>query len=97
MTHDLFDSYSLKDTQQADRLSELRQSAGLSVGIDRSGIDVSTNWSGEIVDTIEGRKTMEVLLSPLSILPEDTADDGSLRGSSESEDVMRESEATAHG
>jgi adenylate cyclase len=64
---DIFISYSSKDKEKADQLSELLASAGLSVWIDQSGIDVATSWSGEIVDAIEGCKAFVILLSPNSI------------------------------
>src|ERR1035437_1449738 len=64
---DIFISYSSKDREQAEQLTELLASAGLSVWIDQSGIDVATSWSGEIVDAIEGCKAFVVLLSPNSI------------------------------
>ncbi len=64
---DIFISYSSKDRAQAEQLTELLASAGLSVWIDQSGIDVATSWSGEIVDAIEGCKAFVVLLSPNSI------------------------------
>jgi TolB-like protein len=65
---DIFISYSSKDKEKAEQLSEHLASAGLSVWIDQSGIDVATSWSGEIVDAIEGCKAFVVLLSPNSIL-----------------------------
>ena len=68
MPHDIFISYSSKDKEKADQLSELLASAGLSVWIDQSGIDVATSWSGEIVDAIEGCRAFVVLLSPNSII-----------------------------
>ncbi len=64
---DIFISYSSKDREKAEQLTELLSSAGLSVWIDQSGIDVATSWSGEIVDAIEGCKAFVVLLSPNSI------------------------------
>ena len=64
---DIFISYSSKDRAQAEQLTELLASAGLSVWIDKSGIDVATSWSGEIVDAIEGCKAFVVLLSPHSV------------------------------
>jgi adenylate cyclase len=64
---DIFISYSSLDREKAEQLSELLASAGLSVWIDKSGIDVATSWSGEIVDAIEGCKAFLVLLSPNSI------------------------------
>src|SRR5476651_2640115 len=65
---DIFISYSSKDKEKADQLSELLISAGLSVWIDRSGIDIATTWSGEIVDAIEQCKAFVVLLSTASIV-----------------------------
>ena len=64
---DIFISYSSKDRAQAEQLIELLASAGLSVWIDKSGIDVATHWSGEIVDAINDCKAFVVLLSPNSI------------------------------
>ncbi len=63
---DIFISYSSKDRAQAEQLTELLASAGLSVWIDKSGIDVATSWSGEIVDAIDNCKAMIVMLSPSS-------------------------------
>jgi adenylate cyclase len=67
MPLDIFISYSSKDKAQADQLSELLASAGLSVWIDRSGIDVATSWSAEIVDAIEACHAFVILRSPNSI------------------------------
>ncbi len=64
---DIFISYSRQDSEQANLLSELLASAGLSVWIDQSGIDVATSWSGEIVDAINECKAFVVLLSPSSM------------------------------
>ncbi|MEP7234293.1 MAG: TIR domain-containing protein [Ignavibacteriota bacterium] len=64
---DIFISYSSKDREKAEQLTELLASAGLSVWIDHSGIDAATSWSGEIVDAIEGCKAFVVLLSSNSI------------------------------
>ncbi|HEY3875572.1 MAG TPA: TIR domain-containing protein, partial [Candidatus Kapabacteria bacterium] len=63
---DIFISYSRQDAEQAELLTELLTSAGLSVWIDQSGIDVATSWSGEIVDAIDGCKAMIVMLSSSS-------------------------------
>lgn len=64
---DIFISYSRKDKEKADQLSEILASAGLTVWIDREGIDVATSWSGEIVDAIDQCKVFTVLLSPSSV------------------------------
>ena len=65
---DIFISYSSKDREQADLLTELLASAGLSVWIDKSGIEVSTSWSKEIVQAINECHAFIVLLSPNSIV-----------------------------
>ena len=64
---DIFISYSSKDREHALQLIELLASAGLSVWIDQSGIDVATSWSKEIVLAIDECKAFLVLLSPNSI------------------------------
>jgi TolB-like protein len=64
---DIFISYSSKDKEKADQLSELLASAGLSVWIDQSALEVSTSWSAEIVDAISSCSAFIVLLSPNSI------------------------------
>ncbi len=64
---DIFISYSSKDREKAEQLTELLASAGLSVWIDQSSIEVSTSWSAEIVDAITSCSAFIVLLSPNSI------------------------------
>jgi adenylate cyclase len=68
MPQDIFISYSSHDREKAEQLTELLVSAGLSVWIDQSGIDVATSWSKEIVQAIDGCKAFLVLLSPNSII-----------------------------
>jgi TolB-like protein len=75
---DIFISYSSKDKEKADQLSELLASAGLSVWIDQSGIDVATSWSKEIVQAIDGCKAFVVLLSPNSIISKNVVREVSL-------------------
>ena len=65
---DIFISYSSKDREKAEQLTELLSSAGLSVWIDQSGIDAATSWSSEIVDAIDNCKALVVLLSPNSVI-----------------------------
>ena len=67
MPSDIFISYSSKDKEKADQLSELLASAGLSVWIDQSALDVATSWSSEIVEAINNCKAFIVLLSPSSL------------------------------
>lgn len=67
MPSDIFISYSSKDREKADQLTELLVSAGLSVWIDKSGIDIATSWSKEIVQGIDTCKAFIILLSPFSI------------------------------
>jgi TolB-like protein len=64
---DIFISYSSKDRAQAEQLTELLASAGLSVWIDQSALAASTSWSAEIVDAIANCQAFIVLLSPNSI------------------------------
>ncbi len=64
---DIFISYSRKDSEQANLLTELLASAGLSVWIDRSSIEAASSWSGEIVDAIDACKALIVMLSPNSV------------------------------
>ena len=75
MPQDIFISYSSKDKEKADQLSDLLTSAGLSVWIDRSGIVGAEHWATEIVDGIKGCSTFILLLSSNSV---------------ESENVLRE-------
>ncbi len=72
---DIFISYSSKDSEKADQLSELLASSGLSVWIDRQGIVGAEQWATEIVEGIKTCTTFIILLSPNSI---------------ESENVLRE-------
>ncbi len=65
---DIFISYSSKDREHAEQLTELLASAGLSVWIDQSGIEAAESWSESIVDAIDSCKAFIVMLSPASIL-----------------------------
>ncbi|HET6399899.1 MAG TPA: TIR domain-containing protein [Candidatus Kapabacteria bacterium] len=67
MPHDIFISYSRKDSAQARQLAELLTSAGLSCWIDKEGIDLAMSWSGEIVDAINECQAFVVLLSANSL------------------------------
>jgi hypothetical protein len=64
---DIFISYSSKDRGKAEQLTELLASAGLSVWIDKHGIEAATSWSSEIVDAIDATKVLIVLLSSNSV------------------------------
>ncbi|HET9136390.1 MAG TPA: TIR domain-containing protein [Candidatus Kapabacteria bacterium] len=64
---DIFISYSSKDREKAEQLTELLASAGLSVWIDQSNLEVSSSWSKEIVQAINDCKAFVVLLSPASL------------------------------
>lgn len=64
---DIFISYSSQDREKAEMLTELLISAGLSVWIDHSALEVSTSWSAEIVDAISSCTAFIVLLSPNSV------------------------------
>src|SRR5258708_4000767 len=64
---DIFISYSSHDREKAEQLTELLASAGLSVWIDQSNLEVSASWSKEIVQAINDCKAFVVLLSPASL------------------------------
>ncbi|HET9137627.1 MAG TPA: TIR domain-containing protein [Candidatus Kapabacteria bacterium] len=64
---DIFISYSSKDREKAEQLTELLASAGLSVWIDKDGIGAATSWSEEIVNALDECKAFVVMLSPSSI------------------------------
>jgi TolB-like protein/cytochrome c-type biogenesis protein CcmH/NrfG len=64
---DIFISYSSKDREKAEQLTELLASAGLSVWIDQSALNAAASWSKEIVQAINGCKVFVVLLSPSSL------------------------------
>src|ERR1051325_9272836 len=63
---DLFISYSRKDSDVAHQLVELLDSAGITSWIDKSGIELATHWSKEIVHAIDGSKAFVLLLSAAS-------------------------------
>jgi adenylate cyclase len=65
---DIFISYSSKDRAQAEQLTEILSSAGLSVWIDKHGIDVATSWSEEIVNAIDSCKAFVLILSSSSVI-----------------------------
>jgi adenylate cyclase len=67
MSHDIFISYSRKDSQQALAFVEQLTLQGLKVWIDQRGIEASASWSKEIVDAIDSCKVFAVLLSSASV------------------------------
>ena len=75
---DIFISYSSKDKEQAQLLTELLSSAGLSVWIDKKSLEISTSWSGEIADAIEQCTAFIILLSPNSAASGNVAKEVSL-------------------
>jgi adenylate cyclase len=75
---DIFISYSSKDRDKAEQLTEMLSSAGLSVWIDKQGIEVATSWSKEIVQAIDSCKALVVLLSPNSVVSINVAKEVSL-------------------
>jgi tetratricopeptide (TPR) repeat protein len=64
---DIFVSYSRQDAGQAQHLTELLTSAGLSVWIDHTGIDAAKSWSAEIVHAIDNCQAFVLMLSPHSV------------------------------
>lgn len=67
---DIFISYSSKDREKAEMLTEMLSSAGLSVWIDQQGIIGAEKWATEIVDGINSCSTFLVLLSQSSVTSE---------------------------
>src|ERR1043165_8076119 len=65
---DIFISYSSKDREQAEELTQFLSSAGLSVWIDQQGIGAASSWSREIVEAINECKAFVLLLSADSII-----------------------------
>jgi adenylate cyclase len=78
MASDIFISYSSRDREHAEQLTELLGSAGLSVWIDKSGIEAAESWSESIVDAIDSCKAFIVMLSPASILSNNVVKEVSL-------------------
>lgn len=64
---DIFISYSSKDREKAEQLTEQLSSTGFSVWIDRHGIGAAASWSEEIVHALDACRAFVVLLSPFSI------------------------------
>lgn len=64
---DIFISYSSKDREKAEQLTELLASAGLTVWIDKQGIQAASSWSEEIVHGIDSCSVFILMLSPNSI------------------------------
>ncbi len=64
---DIFISYSSKDREKAEQLTELLASAGLSVWIDKQGIGAATSWSEEIVNALDNCKAFIIMLSSSSV------------------------------
>jgi adenylate cyclase len=75
---DIFISYSSKDREKAEQLTELLSSAGLSVWIDKHGIGAATSWTKEIVDGINNCKALLLLLSSSSIASQNVIKEVSL-------------------
>jgi adenylate cyclase len=63
---DIFISYSHHDAEQAHHLVDVLHSSGFSVWIDKSGIDLASRWSREIVTAINDCKAFILLLSNAS-------------------------------
>src|SRR5690349_5159853 len=64
---DIFISYSSKDRPKAEQLTEMLTSAGLSVWIDKEGIDPASRWSEEIVEAIDHCQVFIIVLSEYSV------------------------------
>ena len=52
MPHDVFISYSRKDAARVGEVMDFLKASGVSVWIDKAGIDGGCDWSEEIVKAI---------------------------------------------
>src|SRR5690349_4074606 len=60
----VFTSYSRRDTETVDTIVEKMAQAGLSVWIDRSGIEAGNTWRVQIVKAIDTSRAFVLMLSP---------------------------------
>ncbi len=70
MPHDIFISYSRKDSEQALTLAEKLRADGIQVWIDKHGIIGAEKWATEIVEGIKGCSTFILLISGNSVQSE---------------------------
>ena len=80
---DIFISYSSHDREQAELLTELLASAGLSVWIDQSGIGAATSWSNEIAEALDSCTAFLLLLSSNSLASKNVMKELSLAAEAE--------------
>jgi basic membrane protein A len=66
----VFISYSRKDLEFVQRLTQDLQSAGLDVWYDLSGLEVGTHWGREIQEAIQKSQFIIIVLSPDSVKSE---------------------------
>ena len=66
MSADVFISYAAKDRERFAKLVDGLQKAGVSVWIDRAGIEVASMWSKEIVSAIRDCKVLLLSITPHS-------------------------------
>src|SRR5437016_2697943 len=70
MAIDLFISYSRSDWERVQPWVERLQGAGVTVWIDRSGIDGALLWTQEIAAAIEGCRSVALMASAHSVASE---------------------------
>ena len=71
-------SYSSRERQQVLQIVQRLRAAGVAVWIDQSGIDGAQRWSEEIVNAIEGCKTILLMVSRTSMQSENISKEVSI-------------------
>ncbi|HET9136105.1 MAG TPA: TIR domain-containing protein [Candidatus Kapabacteria bacterium] len=80
---DIFISYSSKDREKAEELSQVLASAGLSVWIDKQGIGAATSWTREIAEALDACRVFVLLLSNNSLASKNVIKELSLAAEAE--------------
>lgn len=92
---DIFISYSSKDREKADQLTDLLASAGLSVWIDKQGIGAATSWTNEIAQALDTCRVFIILLSANSLSSKNVVKELSLAAEAEKHIIPIELESVA--
>jgi non-specific serine/threonine protein kinase len=90
---DIFISYSSKDREKAEQLAQLLSSAGVSVWIDKEGIQAATSWTNEIAEALDTCKAFVLLLSADSLSSKNVIKELSLAAESDKQIIPVELEA----
>jgi TolB-like protein len=92
---DIFISYSSKDREKAEELSQVLALAGLSVWIDKQGIGAATSWTREIAEALDACRVFVLLLSTNSLSSKNVAKELSLAAEAEKHIIPIELESVA--